>query len=178
MNKNTFRRVTLAKGELNIYDFGEVKLHAYKTRDLIDDEVFILEKNGQAVLIESPCFFDNNRELEANLADSRLTVAGMLLAYHMAGGTFLPAARKYATKNADAYGHTGGGKALIDNFAGVFGPIFDCELHTVTDFIEEGAVAIGGIEFTITVTPDAFDLDFRRSTLFTPICWDMTAIPS
>ena len=63
MNKNTFTTVNLKKGEMNIYDFGNVKLHAYKTNDFIDDEVFILEKNGKAVIIESPCFFDNNEEL-------------------------------------------------------------------------------------------------------------------
>lgn len=43
MNKINFKNVKLAKGEMNIYDFGAVKLHAYKTNDLIDDEVFVLE---------------------------------------------------------------------------------------------------------------------------------------
>ena len=56
MNKNTFRRVTLKKGEVGVYDFCAVKLHAYKTNDPIDNEVFIVEKNGKAVVIESPCF--------------------------------------------------------------------------------------------------------------------------
>ena len=59
MNKNTFTAVKLAKGEVNVYDFGAVKLHAYKTNDLIDNEVFIVEKAGKAVILESPCFFDN-----------------------------------------------------------------------------------------------------------------------
>ena len=63
MNKNTFTSVKLTKGEMNIYDFGGIKLHAYKTNDFIDDEVFVVEKNGKAVIIESPCFFDNIREL-------------------------------------------------------------------------------------------------------------------
>lgn len=60
MNKNTFTSVKLAKGEVNAYDFGGIKLHAYKTNDFLDNEVFIVEKNGKAVVIESPCFFDNN----------------------------------------------------------------------------------------------------------------------
>ena len=63
MNKNTYEKVALAKGEISLYDFGDVKLHAYKTNDLIDDEVFIVEKAGNAVVIESPCFFDNITEL-------------------------------------------------------------------------------------------------------------------
>ena len=28
MNKNTFKTVKLGKGEANVYNFGEVKLHA------------------------------------------------------------------------------------------------------------------------------------------------------
>lgn len=61
MNKNTFATVKLAKGEMNIYDFGGIKLHAYKTNDPIDDEVFVVEKSGKAVIIESPCFLTTSR---------------------------------------------------------------------------------------------------------------------
>lgn len=86
MNKNNFKVIQLAKGEVNLYDFGEVRLHAYKTNDFIDDEVFIVEKNGKAVLIESPCFFDNNRELAAYLEG--MEVSGMLVAYHGACGWY------------------------------------------------------------------------------------------
>ena len=40
MDKNNFKTVKLAKGEMNVYDFGGTKLHAYKTNDFIDNEVF------------------------------------------------------------------------------------------------------------------------------------------
>ena len=86
MNKNTFKKVNLTKGEMNVYDFGAVKLHAYKTNDFIDDEVFIIEKDGKAVVIESPCFFDNSKELEEYLND--VEVEGILVAYHGAGAEF------------------------------------------------------------------------------------------
>ena len=56
MNKNIFVTEKLAKGEMNIYDFGGMKLLAYKTNDPISDEVFIVEKDKNAVIIESPCF--------------------------------------------------------------------------------------------------------------------------
>lgn len=159
MNKNTYVKVALPKGEINVYDFENVKLHAYKTNDFIDDEVFVVVKNGKAVIIESPCFFDNNKELEEYIKQLNVTVEGVLLSYHMAGGTFLPDAKKYATKNADEYGHNGGGKGLIDNFTNVFGNVFDNSIHTVTDYIGEGKVNIGGIDFNITVTNEAFDIE-------------------
>ena len=105
MNKNTFTAVKLAKGEVNVYDFGAVKLHAYKTNDLIDNEVFIVEKAGKAVILESPCFFDNIEELTAYL--NGVEVVGMLIAYHGAGATFLPDVPKYATQNAVEYSENG-----------------------------------------------------------------------
>ena len=93
MNKNTYTSVKLTKGEMNVYDFGTIRLHAYKTNDLIDDEVFVVEKDGVAVIIESPCFFDNIQELAEYLQD--LEIAGILVAYHGAGATFMPEAPKY-----------------------------------------------------------------------------------
>ncbi|MCI8379917.1 MAG: hypothetical protein HFH72_15660 [Lachnospiraceae bacterium] len=157
MNKNAFETVTLAKGEMNVYDFGSIKLHAYKTNDFIDDEVFIVEKNGKAVVIESPCFFDNNKELAKYLENTEVT--GMLIAYHGAGATFLPDVPKYATQNAALYSKNGGGKSLIDNFSGTFGEIFDSSVHEITNVIEAGKITIGGIDFVIKQTDDAFDVE-------------------
>lgn len=157
MNKNTFSTVLLEKGVMNIYDFGDVKLHAYQTNDFIDDEVFIVEKNGKGVIIESPCFVDNNRELAEYLKD--LEIEGMLIAYHGAGGTFLPEVPKFATQNAVDYSAAGGGKALIDKFASAFGEIFDSSVHMITDVIGEGTVTIGDIELRIKETAEAFDIE-------------------
>lgn len=166
MNKNTYESVKLAKGEMNVYDFGSVKLHAYKTNDYIDDEVFIVEKNGKAVIIDSPCFFDNNKELEEYLKD--IKVEGMLIAYHGAGGTFLSDTKKYATQNAVDYSENGGGKALINNFAETFGEIFDSSVHKITNVINPGKITIGGIDFIIKQTNEAFDIEIPEiNTVYT-----------
>ena len=42
MNKKTFTTVRLSQGEMHIYDFGGVRLHAYQTGDPLGDEVFLL----------------------------------------------------------------------------------------------------------------------------------------
>lgn len=156
MDKSKFKTVKLEKGEMHVYDIDGVKLHAYRTDDPISDEVFIVEKSGRAVVIESPCFFDNNAALEKYVAD--INVEGVLIAYHDAGGGFLRGVRKYATQNAKDYGETGGGKALIDNFANVFGGAFDGSRHEITDIIDSGNIEIGGIAFSITKTHDAYDI--------------------
>lgn len=157
MNKNNFTVINLEKGEMNVYDFGGIKLHAYKTNDFIDDEVFVVEKNGKAVIIESPCFYDNNKELQEYLKN--IDVSGMLIAYHGAGADFLPGIPKYATQNAVEFSENGGGKALINNFANAFGEIFDSSVHNITNIIEEGKITIGGIDFIIKKTVDAFDIE-------------------
>lgn len=157
MNKNNYSTVNLAKGEMHVYDFGTVKLHAYKTNDFLDDEVFIVEKGGKAVILESPCFFDNIRELTAYLKD--LEVAGILVAYHGAGATFLSGVPKYATQNAVDYSKNGGGRGLIDNFTAAFGESFDSSVHEITQMIEPGKVTIGGMEFVIRQTGEAFDVE-------------------
>lgn len=157
MNKNTFTAVKLAKGEMNVYDFGEIKLHAYKTNDLIDDEVFVIEKSGKAVVIESPCFFDNCRELSEYVKD--LDIKGIFVAYHGAGASFLPDVPKYATANAKEYSENGGGKALIDNFTNAFGNTFDNSVHKITHIIEEGRITAAGIDLIIKQTSEAFDIE-------------------
>lgn len=157
MNKNTFTTVRLDKGAVALYDFGTVKLHAYQTNDPLSDEVFVVEKDGKAVVIEPPCFFDNCRELTEYLKE--LTVEGVLVAYHGAGASFLPGVPKYATQNAAEYSASGGGKALIDNFTTVFGDSFDPSIHQITNVIGAGKVTIGGIDFIIHPTADAFDVE-------------------
>ena len=105
MNKRDFITVRLAQGEMHIYDSGGVKLHAYQTGDPLADEVFLLEKAGQFVILESPCFADSIAALDEYLKGK--TVTGMLIAYHGAGASFLREVPKYATANAEEYAEKG-----------------------------------------------------------------------
>lgn len=157
MNKNEFTTVKLAKGEVAVYDFGEIKLHAYRTDDVMADEVFIVEKNGQAVVVESPCFFDNEAALSEYVKN--MNIAGMLVAYHAAGGKFLPEVKKYGTMTAKEYAENGGGKALIDGFTKAFGAAFDNSLHNITEILPAGKTTIGGIDFVIVPNDDAYTIE-------------------
>ena len=117
VEKTACTQVELETGLVDVYDFGNVKLHAYRTGDPIDDEVFVVEKDGRGFVIEYPCFFDSIRALEEYVARLGIAIEGIVAAYHMAGASFLGCTPVYATKEADAYGHVGGGRALIDGFA-------------------------------------------------------------
>lgn len=157
MNKRNFKTLSLSQGEMHVYDFGPVKLHAYQTGDPLADEVFLVEKDGRFVVLESPCFTDSIAALGEYLKGK--PVDGMLVAYHGAGASFLPAVPKYATDNAVEYAERGGGKALMDQFAAAFGSAFDSSVHAVAHTLAEGAVTVGGIGFVIHRTAEAFDVE-------------------
>ena len=153
------KKISLKKGYVLVYDFGGVKVHNYNTNDYIDDQVILLEKNNKIAVIESPTFYDNNKELEEYIKSLNVKLDGVLLAYHMGGGTFLKDAKKYSTHNADDYGHVGGGKSLVDNFVKAFGEPFDGSIHNVTDYIDEGKIIIADIEMNIIKTNEAYDIE-------------------
>ena len=159
VSKGACERTSLDKGEMNVYDFGEVKLHAYRTNDPISDEVFFFEKAGEVAALEAPCFYDNYAEIERYFSERGLKVSAMLIAYHMCGGTFLPGIRKYSTRNAVEYGMHGGGKALGEQFTAAFGAAFDPKPHEITDLLEEGRTSVCGIVFDVKITNEAFDVE-------------------
>ena len=159
MNKTAKRAVELDKGHVDVYTENGITLYAYQTRDLINDEVFILAKNGRGVVIELPCFHDNIRELTAFLRQEGITVEGKLVAYHAAGASFLPEVPAYGTASSVAYNTTGGGAALVANFHKAFGGSFDESLCAVDHVLEEGETEIAGIRFLVKPNAEAYDLE-------------------
>jgi hypothetical protein len=160
MNKNDFKLLKQKKGRVQVYDFGKINLHAYQTDDPMNDEIFILEKNGKAVVLEAPNFVDNIKELELYIKSINITVEGLLLSYHMAGGaSFLPGIKRYSTKKADNYAHIGQGKKFSESFKASFGDKVDSSINTVTDYIYPGEITIAGINMIIKKTNDAFDVE-------------------
>lgn len=159
MKKTNCTTVKLDKGEISVYNFGKVQLHAYRTNDLIDDEVFILVKNGKGVCIELPCFYDNIAELTAYLAENHIDLSAKLVAYHAAGATFMPAVKTYATGSSDIYNTVGGGAALVNNFAGAFGTAFDNGVAKPDVIMDDGEIELAGIKFIIKSNSEAYDIE-------------------
>ncbi len=118
----------------------------------------MVEKAGQAIVMEPPCFRSSIAAVEEYLKGAALPVAGVVAAYHMAGASFGKGARVYATRAAEEYGHSGGGRALIDNFTQAFGEDFDGSIYTVTDYLKAGKAVVSGVELEIIPTAEAFDI--------------------
>lgn len=159
MNKNTYETITLKKGEVKVYKFGEISLYAYKTNDLIDDEVFIAAKNGKGVVIELPCFYDNINELTEFLKAENITVEAKLVAYHAAGAIFLPKVPAFGTASSVAYNTNGGGAGLVANFRNAFGDSFDASICQPAQIMQDGETEIAGMKFVITSNAEAFDVE-------------------
>lgn len=159
MNKTADRTVTLDKGRVDVYTKNGITLYAYQTRDLIDDEMFILAKAGRGVVIELPCFYDNIRELTDFLKNEGITVEGKMVAYHAAGASFLPEVPAYGTASSAVYNTTGGGAGLVANFEKAFGDSFDASLCAVDRMMEEGEINIAGIRFVVKPNVEAYDLE-------------------
>ena len=154
MEKENCKITALNKGVVSEYDFGAVKLYAYKTNDLIDDEVFILVKNGKGVCIELPCFYDNIEELTAFIKENNIELVGKMVAYHAAGASFMPEVTAYGTKSSLEYNSVGGGAGLIQNFTNAFGEIFDSSVCKAK-LIEDGESEIAGIKLNIKSNAEA-----------------------
>lgn len=158
MKKNMCKKTQLEKGVIFSYDFGKINLQIYRTNDFIDDEAIMIVKNNKMVVIESPCFYDNIKELEAYIKSLNVSVEGVVLAYHMGGGKFLPNVKKYATEKANRFGTIGGGKGLVDNFTKAFGNIFDSSIHQITNIVPGDKLSIADVELDLVETNDAFDI--------------------
>ncbi|MFA6829439.1 MAG: hypothetical protein WCR67_01860 [Bacilli bacterium] len=159
MNKENCKTINLEKGLISIYENNGVKLYAYKTNDYIDDEVFIVEKNGLGVSIELPCFYDNIKELESFIKENNITLVAKLVAYHGAGASFMKEVKTYGTETSISYNTVGGGAALVKKFTGAFGPIFDPEVAQDVTVLADGKVTLGGIEFVIISNNDAYTIE-------------------
>ena len=159
MEKNDFEAIELGKGAVRVYDLGAARLHAYQTNDPLADEVFVVERGGRGFVIELPCFRDNIAELEAYVRGQDIAVEGIVAAYHMAGGSFMPGTPVYSTGEAEAYGHEGGGKALVDGFAAAFGEAFDASVAQVTNLVEGDELELAGVCMRLVRNADAFDLE-------------------
>lgn len=119
-------------------------------------------KVGKGVVIELPCFKNSIEEMTKYLDDEKIKVEGKFVAYH-AAGNFLPGVKTYMTESAHKYNTVGGGKGLIDNFAGIFGDGFDSTVTGDGERIVAGKLNVAGIEMVINPDNDAYEVEIPEA---------------
>lgn len=72
--KTTNKTIQLEKGIVLVKEIDNVKIHTYQTKDLMNDVVIVLEKDNEAIMLESPAFWDNFEEFRTYLSSNNINV--------------------------------------------------------------------------------------------------------
>lgn len=156
------KKVNLEKGFVEIYDFGEIKLHSYQTNDLMYDECYILENKDNVLLIEFPAFYDNLGEFEKYVKDLNKNIVGKVFSDHPNGGTCFTDVKGYASEGTIKSIKEGTIYNLVKGFETAFGGTFAKEFHKITDILTENKVNIGGFELNITYHDEDIEIEFPQ----------------
>ncbi|WP_075590173.1 hypothetical protein [Labilibacter marinus] len=156
--------VQLEKGTMWVYDYGETKVHAYETKDFFGTYVFILEKNGEAVLLETPPVKDNYEELIDYIVGLGHASIDLILSYHPIGAEFIKTDKLkftniYSMQHAvDNYVSGPGAPSLI-GLKERFGEAMDVSIYEPTLMLEEGEIEIVGMKFILKNIDFAFSVE-------------------
>ena len=156
------KKINLKKGFVEIYNFENIKLHAYQTNDLMNDESYILENDKNLLLIEFPAFYDNLEEFENYVKGLGKTIVGKVFSDHPNGGTILKEVKGYASEGTIKSMKEGTIHGLVTGFERSFGGTFAKEYHEITDILREKEVNIGGFELNITYHDENIEIEFPQ----------------
>ena len=152
----------IGKGFVEVYDFGEIKLHAYQTNDLMNDESYILENQKNVLLVEFPAFYDNLEEFEKYVRGLNKHIVGKVFSDHPNGGTCFKDVKGYASKGTIKSMKEGTIHNLVTGFETSFGGNFAKEYHEITDILEEGHINIGGFDLNNTYHEENIEIEFPQ----------------
>lgn len=155
-------KVNLEKGFIDIYDFGEIKLHCYQTNDLMNDESYILENKENVLLVEFPAFYDNLEEFEKYVKGLNKNIVGKVFSDHPNGGTILQDVKGYASAGTIKSMKGGTIHNLVTGFETAFNGAFAKEFHEITDVLKDENVNIGGFELKITYHNENIEIEFPQ----------------
>ena len=164
----------LSVGSVTVYDFGDIKLHAYNMGDALADECYLLESDEGLVMLETGAFTDQLNAWKGYIDGLDKPLAGALLAYHPNGIEVFGDIPVYATEKAlSNWGKGGSIRGLTDGFVATFGDGVAANLPTKANLIKTGDKVTLALFVRRVTTPTAWR--FRRSTAYTFTCWAPSA---
>ena len=156
------KKINLKKGFMDIYDFGDIKLHSYQTNDLMYDESFILENKDNVLLVEFPAFYDNLEEFEEYVKGLNKNIVGKVFSDHPNGGTIFKDVKGYASNGTIKSMKEGTINNSVKGFETSFGGAFAKEYHNITDILKDDKVNIGGFKLNITYHDENIEIEFPQ----------------
>ena len=155
-------KINLGKGYIDIYNFGNIKLHCFQTNDLMNDESYIIENNENVLLVEFPAFYDNLEEFEKYVKGLNKNIVGKVFSDHPNGGTILKDVKGYASRGTIKSMQEGTIHNLVTGFEKSFNGTFAKEYHEITDVLADENVNIGGFELKITYHDENIEIEFPQ----------------
>lgn len=156
------KKINLGKGIIEIYDFGDIKLHCYQTNDFMNDESYILENAENVLLVEFPAFYDNLEEFEKYVRGLNKNIVGKVFSDHPNGATILKDVKGYASEGTIKSMKEGTIHNLVTGFEKSFNGAFAKELHEITDILKDEHVNIGGFELNLTYHDENVEIEFPQ----------------
>ena len=161
-NEN-IKAVQLKKGTMQIFDYGETKVHVYETKGFFNTHAFFIEKKGKGVLIETPPMKDNYKELVDYIVGLGYKDIDVMVSYHLIGKHFFDTDKlkfNHIYSNQESLDYmTNSGNESLSKLAEVSGQDLDETTIVPTDLLKAGAQEISGIPFIITPTGFGFDVE-------------------
>lgn len=143
--------VQLDNGSVTIYNYGDVRLHAYNFGDALGDECYLVESRDGVVMLETGAFTANLVSWKNYIDTLGKPIAGALLAYHPNGIENFDDVTVYTTENAlKNWGESGSIRALTDNFINTFGEGVAANHPSEATLMSFGdTVTLAGVDFII-----------------------------
>ncbi|MDO4339177.1 MAG: hypothetical protein Q4C91_14015 [Eubacteriales bacterium] len=152
--------VSLNTGAVTVYDYGEIKLHAYATGDALGDEAYIVESGDALVGIELPGFTDGLEEWKAYIAEIGKPMNDLFLCDHATGVSYVEGMTVYGTQGAKDSIESGTTFATTQGLYETFGDDFHGgdEMAQINNVVS-GTVTAGGVEFNLIDRGETYDLE-------------------
>ena len=157
------KAVNLTTGAVAVYDYEDIKLHAYATKDNMNDECYVVEGKDGLVILESTAYKTNVNEFADYIKSLNKPLEAALLSYHPNGYKayeFKDANLKiYATQEALKSWQPGGGvKALTDSFVQALGDEVAADLPDKAEIVNyNDELTLAGVKFKILKSTDGED---------------------
>jgi len=151
----------ISSGSVTVYDYGNIKLHAYATGDALGDEAYLLESDNSLIGIELPSFTENLNSWQEYIKGINKPFNDIFISSHATGESYLDRINVYATEKAKKSIESGSVFATTQGLYETFGDDFHGgnDMAKVTNTVSEGTINIAGIDFKLIDNGDAYDIE-------------------
>lgn len=137
-------QVNLTSGSVAVYDYGEIKLHAYNTGDALNDQAYVVESKDGLAGIELPAFTAGLDAWKNYTESLNKPLKGVFVSAHPAGGNYVKGIAVYGTQKAKEAIAGGSTAATTQGLAAAFGADFHGhDIAQIDHIVSVGKVSVG-----------------------------------